>query len=322
MNLSRLVRRVWLEKLGKHRKATAHTTLLAVTRLLIRVCGSSLYLRRCADYASGLAPLNAVNDRPSIHLHIVASAKDFALLPLVISQVTRNCLNAIERVLVIVPDLPSIELPSLPDFAEVIKETAVLPTSTLRVIDSHHPVGRRGWILQQALKLWSARNSESEGVLIIDADTILTQPRVFLGNSGKQVLSYSHEYHTPYEIHATKIWGPRKRDFGLSYVCHHQLMQPDILREMFPTVRDFEKWILEADILERSPIADYHCYGRWLVDHYPHRATYARWGNRSVPITRDSYTEARQAAEHLRESSIDTFSISFHHYLHEGGKPS
>lgn len=314
----RLSRNFWLTLLRDAEGSSLARMVGSLARGVIRTRGTSLYLRRLADFASPSSPLDLTPNPPAIEIHIAAAAKDFSLLPLVISQALANCPNPVEKIAVIVPDSQDSLLPELPGPVEIIRESTVLPKSTLETIESHHPDGRRGWILQQALTLWTTRNSDSPGVLVLDADTVLTKARVLLGENGRQLLSYSREYHQPYELHASKIWGPRKRDFGLSYVCHHQLMQPDVVREMFPSVGDFERWILAADLAERSPISDYHSYGRWLVDNFPSRVARARWGNQSVPLGREDSSKVKeQILQHLSMLPDNVYSASFHHYLNE-----
>ena len=55
-----------------------------------------------------------------------------------------------------------------------------------------------GWVLAQYLKIWTVATSESEGVLVLDADTLLLSPRIFLDRSGKQILTPSVEFHRTY----------------------------------------------------------------------------------------------------------------------------
>lgn len=284
-------------------------------KFLIAIFGTSTYLRRLGDYVALSHPIEISKPLPPISLHVVASKKDFPLLPLAVNQARIMSLNPVANVLIIVPERQRGFLPKLPPGVTVVGEEQVLSSEVFETINAHHPPGRRGWIVQQALKLWSVWNSSAEGVLVVDADTILTKKRAFLSSDKKQLLSYSHEYHGPYEEHCSRVWGLRRFDKGLSYVCHHQLMQPEILHEMFPTEDELKNWILAARIEQRSPLADYHSYGRWLVDHHPDRVARGRWGNTKSPLIRDGNSEMLQAKRLLCEVASNVFSVSFHHYL-------
>lgn len=313
--LIRIVKRLAMLVLRKAKWSVLQFTARKIAKTLISQRGTSLYLRRIVDYSLPNEPISAKGVLPSIELLIVAGPKDFPLLPLVIESASQNCKNPLSRVFAVVPDKNIENLPRLPNMVQVVGEGKVLPAEVRSAIGNHHPEGRKAWVLQQALKLWFARESDAPGVLILDADTVLAKPRTFLNSDGKQLLSYSHEYEQAYETHAAEVWGRRITDFGMSYVCHHQMMQPNVLRHMFPSARHLKRWVLAADLTHHSPISEYHSYGRFLADNYPSRISYGSWGNKAAGIVRGKADENRQMLEHLENVTKETFSISFHHYL-------
>ena len=271
--------------------------------------------RRCVDEIQPEEPIRGDNSLPGVEIVIACSPKDFDLLPATVTFCMAHVRNAVSAVTVVVPDVEVEAASRLGTPADVAGEDALLPPALRKAVREHHPAGRYGWVLQQVIGLYFAWSSESAGVLVLDSDTILTRPRAFLGRDRRQLLSLSHEYFEPYEDHATKVWGPRKRHHGLSYVTHHQLMQPWILREMFPNLDDLAQWVKKAATDHKSPLADYHSYGRWLCDHYPENVSLARWGNKSVARSSFVSLDPESLQRELSSRFPHYFSVSLHSYL-------
>lgn len=273
------------------------------------------YSRRVLDCAQPVDPIKTMGVGPTIELVVVANEKDFDFLPLSIYAARQRVRNPIDRVRVIVPTADISAAKKLGLDAEVLAEENCLPELLLRAVDEHHPPGRRGWILQQVLGLWAILESPYAGVLLLDADTVLLRSRLFLTRGGVQLLSLSHEYEAAYERHATKQWGKRLRNHGLSYVTHHQMVQPDVLRQMFPGAVALERWIRSASIETRSPVSEYHSYGRWLSDHYPERVRFGRWRNKALNPSQLELKDLPTSLENLDERFPHSLSVSLHSYL-------
>lgn len=271
--------------------------------------------RRFLDELQPSYPSFQSSDLPPIQVLIASSKKDFGLLPATIASCVQLVSNPIESVHVVVPNHEVETASQLGTSAVVLGEDALLPLALKEAVGEHHPTGRYGWVLQQVIGLYFAWSSGSAGVLVLDSDTILTRPRAFLSGDRKQLISLSHEYHEPYEDHATEVWGPLKRHHGLSYVTHHQLMQPWVLREMFPELDDLAEWVLKAATDHKSPLADYHSYGRWFCDNYPKLVSLARWGNKSVARGSFDSLDPESLQLELRARFPHYFSVSLHSYL-------
>lgn len=273
------------------------------------------FSRRVLDGAQPINPLRRKGIKPNIEVVVVAAEKDFDCLPLSIYSARQSVENPIDRVLVIVPSADLSAVKKLKLDAEIIAEEHWLPEKLMRAVDAHHPPGRRGWILQQVLGLWTILESPYAGVLILDADTVLLKPRTFLSEGGVQLLSFSHEYEITYEKHAERQWGTRRRKHGLSYVTHHQMVQPDILKKMFPTIAALEEWIRSASLETRSPVSEYHSYGRWLSDHFPQRVRFGRWRNKSLHRSQMEQEDPHSSLKELRSRFPRNLSVSLHTYL-------
>jgi len=273
------------------------------------------YGRRVLDGAQPTDPLSSNKNTPSIEVVIVAAEKDFECLPLCVNAAQQNVKNPIDQVRLVVPSSAAAEAKKLSLDAKVVEEEALLPEKLMKAVDEHHPAGRRGWVLQQVLGLWACLQSPYKGALLLDADTVLTRSRHFLSWNGCQLLSLSHEYEATYEKHAEGRWGARQRHHGLSYVTHHQLFQPELLREMFPDADSLEMWIRSASRNTPSPLSEYHSYGRWLMDNYPERVRLGRWRNkalhRSQVMLKDPTSELAQLSGRFPHS----LSVSLHTYL-------
>lgn len=298
LNRSRTLGKVWL------------SVLCAVTN------APSPLARRIADTIQPSQAIPTGRNLPSIEIAIACSAKDLDLLPASVSFSLRNVLNPVDAVKVLVPDNELEEAQKTEASAVFLGERALLPESLLGAVERTHSPGRYGWMLQQVLKLYFAFQSSAEGVLVLDADTLLTRPRRFLAADKKQLLSFSQEYFSPYEEHATRVWGARRRYKGFSFVTHHQLMQPWVVREMFPTLSDLIGWVRRASRDHKSTLSEYHSYGRWLCDNYPDFVKLARWENKSISRNSFPSLEPKSLEEHVRRRFPGYFSVSLHSYRH------
>lgn len=252
-------------------------------------------------------------DPPPISLLIVAARKDFNVLPYSLQFARHFSQNLVNSVTIVVPKDDLQHLPPLDPSVQIQHDESVLTKEMISTIKNHHHPGRYGWVLQQVITFHVVSNSSASGVLVMDADTLLTGHRTFLTNSGRQVLFISKEYHQEYETHAERIWGRRRSFQGLSFVSHHQLMQPSLVREMFPSERALIEWVERADTAQKSALSEYHCYGRWVSDHRPHKVEIASWKNKSIP--RNRLSDVRELVREENPGHYPYFSVSLHHYV-------
>lgn len=271
-------------------------------------------VRRSLDWAQLNQPLHEPN-APEIELLLVVAGKDFRTVKHVVKAAVWASANPVGNVRLIVPEkMISTGREIFPNY-EVVSELEVLPPDLSAAIEEHHPPGRYSWIFQQVLSLVAARSSSYPAVLQLDADTILMRKRQFVDTKGNQLIFISEEFHPPYEEHARKIWGPRKRFRGFSFVTHHQLWQVDILKQMFPAPGSMVDWVRMGEISESSPIAHYHCYGRWIADNELRRVRLARWGNESVPWAHIESETLETVIQKIGDKVGSPNSVSCHTFL-------
>lgn len=262
-------------------------------------------------------PLAGESSLPEIDIVIPCHSKDFHALAVVIEGV-QSSRNPIRDIQLIAPSGSLEELAVSFPHARIRSDDEVLGEELTRVIHDLVPPGRRGWALQQAIKLLAALENDVPGSLIMDADTVLLRSRAWLSEGGEQALSLSHSFYKPYVVHAERMWGSAVRTTGFSYVTHYQLMQRAVLEGMFPRGRDdLMQWLRLADWRRESAASEYHSYGAWLNANQPERVRLAKWANRSWPSSflRQVSPEPAVALAELKARFPDIQSVSFHSYL-------
>jgi uncharacterized protein Usg len=229
---------------------------------------------------------------PSIDLIWVAERKDFETLAHSIRSVIRHTLNPVNSIKVIVPETQMSECrkhinKQVSKFeVNIISESEILSPILIDKIKSRFPE-KFGWILQQFLKLESVRNSRSAGVLIIDADTILLEDRLWLDQNLNQILMTAPWQHEPYFSFLRKL-GLFTGKSKYSFVTHHMLMQPKVLQEAiinmgFKNMRSFIEFLLQE--LNDSNIMgfsiDYEFYGNYFYAKFPDKTCLVKFCNLS-----------------------------------------
>jgi len=272
--------------------------------------------RRIVDLLQPADPLGSVTGL-SVPIDIVTiTARDtFDFAETSLLGAISSSANPVRNVYAIVPDDSVDEAKRRIPSARIIADSEVLPPKIFQALGHFSAIGRENWVLCQILGMYFARMSDAAGVLVVDADTYFLRKRTWLDSGGNQVLSLSYEYHEPYEDHCERLYGPRKRHFGLSYVTHYMLMQPAIVQEIFPNDESFITWINAGNPNIKSAVADYHTYGRWLVDNHLNRARFQRWDNNRFVWPFSHRDEPEKILETLRNINIEYMSASSHRYL-------
>jgi hypothetical protein len=217
-------------------------------------------------------------------------AKDSDIVSLAIASTAVGVQNPIVRLVIMAPRADHEALRTLESgVVQLQADEAQDVSRSFSAVEEFVPADRQGWVKQQVLKLAFVARSASDGVLVLDADTILLQPKVWLDGQ-RQLLAVAHEYHRPYVEHASRCLGPSCVDEGISWVTHHQLMQPRVVREMLAVILQrsetveaaigsepdvdsaLEAWIRAGDFTEPSAVSEYHIYGAFLRRREKHNA--------------------------------------------------
>jgi hypothetical protein len=260
---------------------TARVLLRMMAILHVKVI--PLRIRRVISLAQPSDPL-ADKSLPSIDVAIPCHEKDYKNLSLVIQGVKSSVKNPIDQIKLITPGSLAADLQSMFPECKVLTDEQVLDPDLLMFITKSVPKETRGWVLQQAIKLRVVMQSTSVATLILDADTILLRPRVFLDSNCVQIISIADEYHIPYKNHQRRVLAGKNHQ--LSFVTHHQLMKRDYVMEIFGyDSRGLLRWLELANYGEGSALSEYDTYGEWVLTHKDSQVRFSKWNN--VPIKID-----------------------------------
>jgi FkbM family methyltransferase len=244
---------------------------------------------------------------PNIDIVIPCHEKDFENLHLVIEGARINVKNPIGKVLLITPQCLSAELQSKFPDCLVLADENVLGAEIIEVIQTLVPKERRGWITQQVIKFRVAMMSDEVASLIIDSDTILLRPRIWLNSRETQILCVGEDYHLPYKMHLRKFFD--RKDNHLSFVTHHQLMKRVAVREIFGSDNQgLIRWLKLGDYSEGAAISEYDTYGEWLVSNKPDEIEFAKWNNFATKLNPLSTSYSEVAHKYWQYHSISNHS--------------
>jgi hypothetical protein len=265
-------------------------------------------------------------DPPAIDLFLACAGKDLLTLPLAISAAAANVKNPIRTISVVVPDqdrettqsvLAEALTGGILDRVTISVDSDWLNRKTIN--DLRQAFGNRfGWILQQIITTNFVLKSASPGVLVINSDTVLTRPKLFLDSKGKQILHRSSEFNEPYYQYLRSL--DEQLEVKSSHVTHHMLMQPDLMRAVMRHI-GFES----IDALGRSVIdfssktgqlqfcLEFELYAQFVKLLFPERIIEIKFSNISVSRTDELAVLERQVYQIGRSKMFN--SASFHDYL-------
>ena len=258
-------------------------------------------------------PLSDLDPAPIV-LMIPVASRDFRTLNINLESAFQNILNPILQTYILTPNVQNIAGLPLDRGIRVMADDDLLGENFIQrvnpIISRWEKRIPRGWFVQQLLKLEFARVSNSQGVLVLDSETMLLRPRSFLSSSNVQLLIPSYEFHKPYEDHYRRAFSARLGQSlvsRLSFVSHHQVLQPSIVREMFPSQDSLIEWLELGDPMSySSPVSEYHTYGRYIVDRHPTRFVLGSFRNKAARYD--------PSTDYPRLLGKQFNSISFHAY--------
>lgn len=278
----------------------------------VKVFRGFQWLNECREIMDYLMPENPLRAEKNQEMSvlILCHPKDINLLQSCIAGVELNVGDDVSEILVISPERIDLNQISSSIPIRSLLDTDVL-SSDLRIKLEEKYVGTQySWVLQQVIKITAALSLRKDFLLILDADTVLTKPRRFIAQ-GKQLLSISYEYHSPYIKHY-KLFMPQHREFGISFVTHHQIWKGDVVQEIWGD-GGLARWVDLGDPSQTNSMSEYHTYGNYLLNKYPDSISWARWGNKPI-----SKVETISQPISVAISTIPTWvrpnSVSVHDY--------
>ncbi len=318
-----------LLRLSNSRTLGAATRLVDLISQRFRKKYLPLPARALISLCQPIDPLRRARNLPAIELVIPFVEKDLAALPIVLAAAKRNIRNPLATVTLITPRgtdgkgprfssqeshtaLETI-LSENPD-VRVLYDQDILGTALLKELNARFGAGDRnaGWVLQQLIKFSAAEQSREVGALMLDADTVMLSPKTWIRSDKRQLLQIANEYHADFMRHVLMYFGVPKK-YRLSFITHHQLMQPEVVRRMFPSGSEslLEWWKSSTDPTGRD-LSEYETYGSFLAHHYPERVAYGSFGNLFSPHLAKFMRDLRETGLSPEQLIPDYCTVSFH----------
>ena len=150
---------------------------------------------------------------------------------------------------------------------------------------------RVGWYYQQLLKLYVYRVIPhlTSNVLVLDADTIFLNPVEFIREDNVALYNVGKEYHRPYFEHGSRLIPGFRRLFPkFSGICHHMLLQRDVLNDLLQMVEQeqgvefWKAFCRSVDKMQvyKSGASEYEIYFNFVfLKGYPAKIRKLKWKN-------------------------------------------
>lgn len=251
----------------------------------------------------------------------VATEKDFPILKFATQHAIRVTSSFQSRkVFIVVPDESAkmaFEWIDGNDCIFVVPESEIVSRNILdelRIIFGT----RANWIYQQLLKVEFVRKSNNPYCLVIDADTILLNPRPWVDKDMKVSLMPTDEETTEYHLFLRSI-GVISQTPTVSFVPHHMFYEVKSFKRLVESIGFMDpKSILLAinrhtDKSSASPISiDYELYGQWMLAKNRSKVNLIKWSN--LGISRSKAKTILNSTLFTRFIAVFYNSVSFHDY--------
>ena len=290
----------------------ANSKLLSVRKVL---------LTRINSWTPGFSSLKVPTSSP-LDLLFVVTDKDFQILPLAIDGGLRALKqHVVGSVVIVTPrkhlsQLKSILSPNIPNLRLMCDEE-VLNENLIQDLSKAFGA-RAGWFIQQVIKVQVIQLSRNTATLMIDADTVLVKDRIWINESGVQILCPSEEFNPDYYSALRKFGLEPNEEF--SFVSHHMLIQTRILREFFQQTGLSDSHLLVKHLIKNhtqqslSPISlDYELYAQYMLSAHSDLVEIEKWSNIGVP--RNQIDEQHRMEELIQTYSKKYASISLHSWM-------
>ncbi len=244
--------------------------------------------------------------------------KDLEVLPHALSGIRNMIFHPLGKIYLLAPESAKIRQFAKENNCEFIFEDSLFEKSEKDKIKKHG-----GWIYQQFLKLAVNKAVEHEYYLIIDADTVLIHPQIFVQNSSynifnpeesKCILNTNGVYY-PERKRFTKKALNLNFSFRQGFVIHHMLFRKQWMAEF---KQELEKqhgmsWqdallkLVEQDT-ERG-LSEYDMYATFVYNRYPNQVKIVAGANLTV------HRDKLSGINDLKAAYANSYkSMSFHHF--------
>ena len=281
------------------------------------------FLRSLASVSQPIDPLVGSRSLPEISVVIPFVEKDLPTLEMAVIAASQTIRNPVSEIVIATPRAPEGEGPAFekaesfallagvidrhPEVSLAFDEDIV--GETFLSLLQENGLSLDGWSKQQILKFKAVLGAKSAATLVLDSDTVLLTEKTWFSKDEKQILQFSEEFHRPYR-NLMKDWIGLVPSLPVSFVTHHQLMQKEIVAEIFSGDEAFLSWCRLAKT-PGNKMSEYETYGHYVVENHPTRVEFASWSNLWSPGLQ-RFLEISRSGKEPRELVKGYNSISFH----------
>lgn len=253
------------------------------------------------------------NNNTPIYIVILVVEKDISLLQKCIEGVRSNCLNPIQKLVVVSPKSEKIEAICNATNVDWLNEKLLEPISKEFICKQYKNNKKIGWLYQQFLKLNIDSIFPNKNCLIIDVDTILLQKQSFISNN-KYIIKTSDEYHILYRKINKKLLNS-KNIYWKSFIAHHQIISTEhltLLKRKISnnSVNSFWEILLTEVILNNGWFSEYELYGNYMYLFHKEKIELRYWNNYNSKSFKANVVDIKKIANKY-------CSISLHNYDYE-----
>ncbi len=244
--------------------------------------------------------------------------KDLDMLKICVAFARRNLMHPIKDIYIVAAPTEKTIACAQELGAIFVDETTVLP---IQIKDIYYfpaeckGCDRRGWLFQQFLKLSADEICVSEHVLVIDTDTLLVRPQIYIYEN-RTIFHCSDEFHIPYRTVYKKMVGEAAKG-PFSFVSHTTLFEKSKLKHFKNHIEQLHKmpWFQAIMSLmnkdEGSAHAENESYPQFVISHYPNSFIQLYFFNEGY--NRQKYLPLLLNGELKLDPYIKT--VSFHSYM-------
>lgn len=251
--------------------------------------------------------LDIPSSQVPIDVIIPVIEKDIDTLLLTIESARSNILQPITNIYLIAPESEKLRKIASEKNCKFVLEDTIFPVFS-------NNKKRKGWIKQQYLKLNADTVGESEHFLIMDADTILIRPQIFVTNDKKEVLNILHDYWFCRKQMVKMALGFEKFH-NVDFTSHHMLMSKTKLKALKKHLQELhgKSWqdaLDSLDLPKNDSFSEYELYGNFAAQNFPKTVELVLGSNALFP--RNGLANIGYAREYL---SCKYKSLTMHSFL-------
>jgi len=213
----------------------------------------------------------------SIKLDVLIPAveKDLDVLPYAIDGARENIKHPLGEIIIVAPDSEKVKTLCKTKGCRFVNEDSVLPITKTDIKFIRNGMDRSGWLFQQLLKLSGDTICSRDYYLVLDADTVLLRPQIFL-HAGKTLFNYSDKYFKMYFVAYEGLLG-RKPTSPVSFISHYMLFEKNKVRKLKTAIEKRAGMEWYAAIIKKASgvnanFSEYDTYGNFVLSEFPNQA--------------------------------------------------